>query len=134
MSGRFPLIAAAVSALALTAVAAPSGAAAATNSLPAKSCFRASDWENWRSPSPDVLYLRVRSKDVYRVDLAAGSSRLDGVGTYLISNVRSSMVCSPLDLDLSVADPVGFSMRLIPKSITKLTPEEVAAIPAKYRP
>lgn len=133
MSGRFPLIAAAVSALALTAVSAPANAAA-TNSLPAKSCFRASDWENWRSPSPDVLYLRVRSKDVYRVDLAAGSSRLDGVGSYLISNVRSSMVCSPLDLDLAVADPAGFSMRLIPKSITKLTPEEVAAIPAKYRP
>ncbi len=128
------ILIAAVSALTLSAIALPAAAATPAGSLPAKSCFRASDWKTWRSPSPDVLYLRVRQKDVYRVDLAAGSGRLDGVGSYLISNVRTGMICSPLDLDLSVADPVGFSMRLIPKAITKLTPEDVAAIPAKYRP
>lgn len=134
MTAPTALIAAAVSALTLSAVALPAAAATAPGSLPSKSCFRAADWENWRSPSPDVLYLRVRFKDVYRVDLAGGSGRLDDVGSYLISNVRSSMICSPLDLDLSVADQAGFSIRLIPKAITKLTPEEVAAIPAKYRP
>jgi hypothetical protein len=120
--------------LTLSAVALPAAAATSPGSPPARSCFRVTDWQGWRSPSADVLYLRVRHKDVYRVDLAAGSSRLDGVGSYLISNVRTGMVCSPLDLDLSVADPSGFSSRLIPKAITKLTPEEVAAIPAKYRP
>jgi hypothetical protein len=135
MSGLSALIAAAVSALALS-TALPASAAAKPSYTPApRSCFRATDWEGWRAPSADVLYLRVRHKDVYRVDLSAGSPLLKSVGAILVSNVRgTNLVCSPLDLDLSVADPSGFSTRLIPKAITKLTPEDVAAIPAKYRP
>jgi hypothetical protein len=135
MSGPSALIAVAVSALALS-TALPAGAAATDpGGSGARSCFRATAWENWRAAGPDVLYLRVRHKEVYRVDLAAGSQLLKSVGAILVSNVHGTdLVCSPLDLDLSVADPSGFSIRLIPKAITKLTPEEVTAIPAKYRP
>ena len=44
-------------------------------------------------------------------------------------------ICSPLDLQLQVVDMHGaFREPLIVKSITKLTPAEVAAIPPKFRP
>jgi hypothetical protein len=48
----------------------------------------------------------------------------------------SDMICSPLDLQLSVADSGGggFKTFLIAKAIIKLTPEEAAAIPKKDQP
>jgi hypothetical protein len=47
----------------------------------------------------------------------------------------SDWICSPLDLQLAVADSHGgFREPLIVKKITKLTPDEIHAIPAKYRP
>jgi hypothetical protein len=131
MTNRSKLIAAALSAAALTSISLPADAAPGT----VRSCFRYTDWENWRSPSPDVLYLKVRMHDVYRVDLVGGSNRLNDPGIFLISHVRGpNMICSPLDLDLKVTDSSGFSTPLIARTITKLTPEEVAAIPKKFRP
>jgi len=54
---------------------------------------------------------------------------------FLITKQRgSSWICSPLDLDLQVADHVGFRQPLIAKSLRKLTPQEVAAIPKKDLP
>lgn len=123
------LAAAALSAAALAAFALPVNAAPTKND-----CFLASRWENWRSPSPDVLYLRVGMHDVYRVDLAAGSNRLNDVGAHLVSVMDGgSMVCGPLDLRLYVSDGT-FRTPLIAKTITKMTPDEIAAIPKKYKP
>jgi hypothetical protein len=122
-------------ALALSATATP--ALAATQAAPATSaCFATTDWEGWKSPSPTVVYLRVRMNDVYRLDLAAPASELDAGDVHLITEVRGSdWICSPLDLDLAIADDHGgFREHLFVKSMTKLTPDEVKAIPAKFRP
>jgi hypothetical protein len=102
---------------------------------PTKDCFFVNEWQGWKSPGPDVIYLGVRMHDVYRVDLSGGSPLLQGASMHLVLKVRGTdLICSALDLDLSVADEHGILERLIAKSITKLTPEEVAAIPPKYRP
>jgi hypothetical protein len=98
-------------------------------------CFSASDWAGWKSPSPSVIYIRVRMHDVYRLDLAYGSNELDWPDGHLVTKFRGSdFVCSPLDLDISVSDSHGFREPLIVKTITKLTPEEIASIPPKFRP
>lgn len=98
-------------------------------------CFFITQWQGWKSPSENVLYLGVNMHDVYRVDLSAGSSMLQYGDVHLISEVRgSSSICSALDLQLSVADTGGMRVPLIASKLTKLTPEEVAAIPKKYRP
>ncbi|HWA61045.1 MAG TPA: hypothetical protein VG939_06710 [Caulobacteraceae bacterium] len=98
-------------------------------------CFFITQWEGWKAPDANTLYLRVNMHDVYRVDLSAGSSQLMDPGVHLISNVRgSSSICNAIDLDLKVSDGHGFSSPLIARSIRKLTPEEVAAIPKKFRP
>jgi hypothetical protein len=100
------------------------------------SCFFTNAWSGWSSPSPNVLLLKVNNRDVYRVELEGrGSSSLDRTGYFLVNQVRGpNTVCSALDLDLAIADHNGFYQPLFPKTLTKLTAEEVAAIPKKYRP
>jgi len=131
---KFPTLATtmiATAALATFASAAQAAEGAARN------CFAVSSWRGWSSPSSDTLYLRINNRDVYRVDLvgSADGRSVKSPGSFLVSKVRgSNFVCSALDLDLSVADDHGFKRPLFPRALTKLTADEIAAIPAKYRP
>ncbi|ADG12314.1 hypothetical protein B7G68_19895 [Caulobacter segnis] len=136
---RAALVGLAISApLALSGPAAAQDAPAAQAAKPAKptrQCFYLSDWRGWTAPDKDTLYLKVRGKDVYKVDLAYGSNQLTWPGTHLVSIVRGvDSVCNPLDLDLRVSDGFGMAIPIRAKTITKLTPEQVAAIPKKYQP
>ena len=122
----------------LLAAAAPALAAdepAAKAPAAKRACFYRSEWDNWTAPDRDTLYLKVRNRDVYQVDLSHGTSMLTSPGVHLVSIQRGvDSVCSPLDLDLRVSDGWGMAMPIMAKSITKLTPEQVAAIPKKDRP
>jgi len=139
MTFRTPLALGAAAAAALLVAgpaAAASGADAPRRSLAAADCFSSRDWTDWSSPSPDVIYLRVRNREVYRVDLLpSGKLSLDRPGKYLLNVQRgSSRVCSPVDLDLKLGDLAGFTTPLFPQAITRLTREQVAALPKKDRP
>lgn len=120
----------------LAAATAPALAETAKDApRPARSCFYLSDWDGWSAPDRDTLYLRVRNREVYRVDLSHGTSQLTAPGVHLVSIVRGSdSVCRPMDLNLRVSDGSGFALPIMAKTITKLTPEEVAAIPKRDRP
>jgi hypothetical protein len=113
--------------------AAAAAPAADTNG---RHCFTVNDWHGWSSPSPDVLYLAVNFKDVYKATLAQPVEGLNLVDTVVISDeagLRS--ICSAVDLHLIMTHRGGGSRQgLIVRSLTKLTPEEIAAIPKKYRP
>jgi hypothetical protein len=103
--------------------------------VPGASCFSMTQLGGWKSPSPTVIYYQVRQHDVYRVDLEVGERRLQWPSMHLVTRVHGgSFICSPLDLDISVSDLNGIADRVIPKSITKLTPDQIAAIPPEYRP
>ena len=112
-----------------------SAVAAAPAAAPSeRSCFFSRDWGNWRAPDDHTIYLRVGLHDVYKVELSAGSSLLNGIDPKLVNRVRGSdSICSPLDLDLVVHDGPQ-SEPVIAKSITKLSPQQVAAIPKKFVP
>jgi hypothetical protein len=115
----------------LVALAAAPASAADGN----RNCFFITEWEGWKAPAPDVLYLGVGMHDVYRVQLTGGTAMLQAPGVHLVSRHRgSSSICNALDLDLEVSDGHGFETPLIARSITKMTPDEVAAIPPKLRP
>jgi hypothetical protein len=110
-------------------------AAAADSKGDRAPCFFVTQWNGWKSPSENIIYLGVNLHDVYRVDLSAGSSLLLWPDAHLISRIRGSdSICSPLDLQLEISDLHGFREPLIATKLTKLTPEEIAAIPKKYRP
>jgi len=110
--------------------------AAPALAAPSAGCFLSANWNGWKSPSPSVIYLRVNARDIYRVDLSTPSTTLSDPDVHLVNVLRGSdWVCTPLDLQLHVVDDFGtFREPLIVKSITRLTPEEAEAIPAKFRP
>jgi hypothetical protein len=122
-----------------TAVAillAASSTAAADKPAAKSSCFATRDWQGWSAPGDgDTLYLKVGTRDVYRVDLTPGSHIRKDPDKFLINRVRGSdWVCSAIDLDLTLSDHEGFKEPVFVKSLRKLTPDEVAAIPKADRP
>ena len=99
-------------------------------------CFLTRDWEGWR-PSPDSksMYLRVGVKQVFRLDFSSACETLQRPNAHLISKVRGgSWICSPLDLDLQVSDGPGSAVPCIVRGMTRLTPDQVAALPKDLRP
>jgi hypothetical protein len=127
---RFALLAGVAGAL----FSAPALAADRPNHAP---CFSITQWRGWKAPNENTLYLGVNMHDVYRVDLSAGSPHLLWPNAHLTSRVQGlNSVCSAIDLQLDVSDTGGLGYRepLIARTLTKLTPEEIAAIPMKYRP
>jgi hypothetical protein len=120
----------------LTLLCAAGAATAAARSRPADACFLSTQWRGWSAPGDgDVLYLRVNVRDIYRVDLTPGSHVRRFPDYFLINQVRgSAWICSPLDLDLMLSDHQGFRQPLIARSLRRLTPQEVAAIPRKDLP
>lgn len=119
--------------LSLTAIGAAN--AQEQGQLPQPNCFFSSNWSSWSAPGDgDALYLRVRS-DVYRLDLTPGTHVHKTPERFLVNLARNgSWICSALDLDLRLTDNQGFSQALIARTLTKLTPEEIAAIPSHDLP
>jgi hypothetical protein len=98
-------------------------------------CFFINQWEGWKAPNDHTIYLGVNAREVYEVDLAGGSDLLRDPDARLISlSEGPDTVCAPVDLQLTVATLGGVREPLIAKRLRKLTPEEVAAIPKRYRP
>jgi hypothetical protein len=99
-------------------------------------CFLARDWEGWKSPNPNVIYVRVGVSRIYEFDLSAGSNQLQAPAMHLVSTIRGSdWICDPLDLQLQLVDDHhAFAEPLFIKSITRLTPEQIAAIPRRDLP
>jgi hypothetical protein len=137
MSARRNTVFAALTA-ALIAIPAASAAnpAPETRSLASGDCFSARQWRGSSAASDNALYLRVGMKDVYRVDLhGGGARRLNQAGAFLVTRFRGAdRVCAPIDLDLAVSDTMGFTVPLFPQAITRLTPEQAAAIPPELKP
>jgi hypothetical protein len=117
------------------ALAATATVAQAPGTLAPRDCFQASRWDGWSSPAPGVIYIKVGNNDIYRVDLVDARRSLHKNGRFLVFEPRgSSLVCGPIDLDISLADTSGYDVPLFPKSLVKLTDEEIAAIPRSHRP
>lgn len=123
-----------VSAVACLALAACASAVAvedpATKPAPAqRACFFASQVNNWTSDRDEkVAYLYVGANDVYRAELFGRCLGLDdALSIGVQSRAGGSSICSGLDVDLLVQSPIG-PQRCPVTSLTKLTPDEVAAM------
>jgi len=135
MSRRLILSASLVLALAST------GATVQAQPKPApgsSQCFLSRDWSSWR-PSADSrsIYLRVGPSQIFRLDLGNPCETLQRPNARLITKIRgSSWICSPLDLDLRVSDDPrpGEGTACIVRGMTRLTPDQVAALPKHLRP
>ena len=128
---QFAALAVAASVLAIPAVA-PAAAPETKDSGP---CFFVSQWKSWKAVDDNTILLRVNRNDIYRVGVTGGADQLRGPGMFLLSKTHGNSVCSHLDLDFTAADTSSsFKSPLIARSLVKLSPAEVAGIPAKDLP
>lgn len=100
---------------------------------PQRSCFFNRDIRGFAAPDDKTLYLRVRTKDVYRLEMMGRCPDLDWENRIAIDSRGSSSICDAVDATVLVRGPIGVD-RCPVKSITRLTPEEVAALPRKAKP
>jgi len=120
--------------LAGVAAALIGGQALATTDNPEIPCFHITEWQGWKAPDRNTLYLGVNGHDVDQVDLKVSPPGLMWPDAQLISEAQgSSAICTALDLQLAVVNANGLRQPIIAHKLTKLTPEESAAIPKKYR-
>jgi hypothetical protein len=103
---------------------------------PAGQCFSTTEMGNWRAADAGRLYVRVRMKQIYRLDLKGRCSLLTAPGARLITTFRgSNLICSPLDWDLKVSAGIGSNVEpCIVKTMTQLTPDEIKALPKNVTP
>ncbi|HEX6865624.1 MAG TPA: DUF6491 family protein [Caulobacteraceae bacterium] len=126
---------AAAALMSLGACAGTMQASSAQPRLASADCFSTTQWQGWSSPAEDVIYLKVRPHKVYRLDLLSAGSRLDSGGRFLISEVHgSTRICSANDMQLWIADDIGFKTPLFPTALTMLTPEDVEKLAPADRP
>ncbi len=99
-------------------------------------CFQIREFENWKAADAKTINIRVNMHNYYRLDLSASCPALLWPTAYLVTEWRgTSMVCSPLDWDIKVAQSGGgIRSACIVKSMTPLTPQEAAAIPKQFKP
>ena len=124
------------SAFALAASALPALAADQTKPETGSQCFRMSQIRNHTKADDQTLYFSVGSRDVYRLDMSgaclAGTSSSDPLILETVGG--TDLICRPIDLSLKVKlGNVGVSPCII-KEITKLTPDQIAALPPKTKP
>jgi len=95
------------------------------------SCFYTSQIENSRMANDHTLYIRTSARGYYRMDFA-GDCDAQANGPLIIHPVdNSGEICSAIGVNISVRET---GQRCLPTQLTKLTADEVAAIPKKDLP
>jgi hypothetical protein len=114
--------------LALAGAAALAAPAAAQPSSP---CFMTRDLRNHTVADAHTLYFDVGGRAVYRATMSNNclASAVSSDPIVLRDQAGTGRICKPIDLDVGVN-----GTRCIAQSLTRLTPEEAAALPRKVRP
>ncbi len=98
-------------------------------------CFFLRSWDGQWKVTPDSRSLYVKqSGQVFRIDLQQATPLLQSSFAVLNTRGSSDAVCTPQDLHLVVSDRLGSLQPAIVSKITRLTPEELAALPKRLRP
>ena len=100
-------------------------------------CFSMAEMGNWRSsPDSKAIYFRANVNRYYKLELARECSTLKSINPHLVlTNRTGGMICSALDLDVKVSQsPGGIVEPCIAKSLSELTPAQIAALPKDAKP
>lgn len=120
----------------LTGIAVSQPAASPPPTQNTRSCFFVNEFDNWKSPDENTIFIRTSINRYYRLDMANTCPALLWPNAHLIMNVRGpNTICSAVDWDLKVSQ--GFHdipTPCIVKAMTPLTQDEAAAIPKKFKP
>lgn len=98
-------------------------------------CFYPPQWDGgWKSPDDRTIFIRVSGHQIFRLDLAAACPDLSVPSSHLIVHYTSSSICRAIDWDLKVSQGGGIASPCIVKSMTLLSPAQVAALPKTALP
>lgn len=118
----------------LLVLAALAGSVLATSAMAQQQegkCFFTRDLRNHTVGDSHTLYFDVNGRSVYKVvtDGACLGGATSSDPIVLRDRASTGQICNKMDLDISVR-----GARCIVSSITKLTPDEIAALPKHVRP
>jgi hypothetical protein len=98
-------------------------------------CFSARDWSGYKAVNDKMMFIRVRGRDIYRVEFAGGCPEVGWPDSHFVSVFRGTdEVCSPIDLDLKIVQGRSFPTPCMVSSITPVSYAEAAQIPRKLLP
>lgn len=112
---------------------APSGKGAAKPPTDRRQCFLASNVTNFAAADDKTLYVRVGVKDVYQFDMFGHCPDIDWNQRLALVSRTSSWICDGMDADVVTRTAIG-RQRCPVRSIRKLTPDEVTALPKRAQP
>ena len=100
---------------------------------PAKACFHSRSVTNFAAVNDQTVNLRVGVREVYRLELLGSCPDIDWQEALGLQSRGSSWICDGLDVTLFSKGPFG-PQRCPVRSIHKLTPQEIEALPSRDRP
>jgi hypothetical protein len=114
------------------------GAAWAGESAPKPSsgCFTSAQFNSWKAPDANTIYIRVSFNRYFRLDLTKACTTLAWPDAHLVMTVHGpQLVCSPLDFDLKASESLkGFSEPCFVTKMTKVSKAAIEALPQEFRP
>ena len=123
-------------ALLMGAAVTSSAATPPAKAAAARQCFRQRDITSWRAVGDSQVNLQVNYRDVYRLDLNGRCTPLNSAfETIGVKSVGAGdEICSGLQLDVIVPESGRLSFPCPVQRMTKLTADEVKALPKRERP
>ncbi len=110
--------------------------AAQAGPAPARSCFYANQMHAYRADGESTVYAGSGPNRIYRINMAAPCRNLPEVNVsgQLVVDTASGVVCNAAGLTLTAISSGGVPERCFVESIQRLSPAEVADLPARLRP
>jgi hypothetical protein len=125
-------------AAAMAALLALSATAASAADKPAKGsthndCFWTRNVDGFAAPDDHTLNVRVGVRDVYQFEMLGPCPDIDWNQRIALISRSGSNICSGMDAEVVTHSPIG-PQRCAVRSMRKLTPEEIAALPPRAKP
>ncbi|HEY3948150.1 DUF6491 family protein [Phenylobacterium sp.] len=129
-------IAASAAVLALGVAGAPFDSHADSKPASKDVCFWARNVTSFAAPDDHTVYVRVNQRDVYRLDLMISCPDVNWNQAIALqsSHGAGGSICNALDAEI-ISHATGLGRQRCPvKTLTKLTPEEIATLPKGAKP
>jgi hypothetical protein len=99
-----------------------------------RQCFWSRNITGFAAPDDHTVYVRVSFRDVYRLDLMIACPDVEWNQRIALVSRSGSFICNALDAEI-VSHATGLGPQRCPvKTLTKLTPAEIAALPKHAKP
>ncbi|HEY8573134.1 DUF6491 family protein [Phenylobacterium sp.] len=100
---------------------------------PAKQCFWARNANGFAAPDDRTLNVRVGVREVFQFEMFGPCHEIDWAHQIALRSRGGSTICTGMDAEVISPSVLG-PQRCMVRSVRKLTPAEIAALPKGARP